>query len=148
MQQNPEIKSQFENVCRNLDEFLASYGYVRKQNYYLVPEMEERFISQTVAPGNVRSIDRLPDDSNEPVIVIFCHLGITCLVLSHLLNIPFPLLTHGFFLPPSSITILSSERRWEKEAYFRVQAMGDVHHLHANAEPLSPAGSFATPFPG
>ena len=148
MKQNPEIKSQFQNVCKNLDEFLASYGYIREQNFYLVPEMEERFISQTVAPGNVRTIDRLPDESNEPVIVIFCHLGITCLVLSHLLNIPFPLLTHGFFLPPASITIVSSERRWGKEAYFRVQTMGDVHHLLANDEPISPAGSFATPFPG
>lgn len=148
MKQNPEIKIQFQNVCKNLDEFLASYGYIREQNFYLVPDMEGRSIAQTVAPGNVRTIDKLPDESDEPVIVIFCHLGITCLVLSRLLNIPFPLLTHGFFLPPASITIVSSERRWGKEAYFRVQAMGDVHHLLVNDEPISPAGSFATPFPG
>lgn len=148
MKQNPEIKTQFQNVCQRFDRLLASYGYIRTENYYSVPDKEARFLAQTVAPGNVRSVDSLPDDSDEPVIVIFCHLGITCLVLSHLLNIPFPLITHGFFLPPASLTILSSERRWEKEAYFRVQAMGDVGHLLQKGEPLSPAGSFATPFPG
>ncbi|MCM1134516.1 MAG: histidine phosphatase family protein [Clostridium sp.] len=148
MKQNPDIKPQFEKVCKNFDDFLASYGYIRKDNYYLTPEMDERFLAQTVAPGNVRSVERLPDDSGEPVIVIFCHLGITCVVLSHLLNIPFPLLAHGFFLAPTSVTILSSERRWGKEAYFRVQAMGDTAHLLMGGEPLSPAGSFATPFPG
>ena len=88
----------------------------------------------------------MANDVSEPVIVIFCHLGITCVVLSHLLNIPFPLLVHGFFLPTTSLTILSSEERWGQEAYFRVQVLGDVYHLLSNGEPVSPAGSFATPW--
>ena len=113
-----------------------------------MPQAKERFIPRTYSPANPNALDAIPDSSKEPVIVIFCHLGITCLVLSHLLNISFPALVHGFFLPTSSVTILSSEERWSNEAYFRVQTIGDVQHLLANNEPVSSAGSFTTAFQG
>lgn len=149
MQKNPQIPTAFHEVCENLDALLASYGYVREGCFYRMPDAEEHFIIRTVDPGDKKYPDSKEEKkllSDEPVIVIFCHLGITCLALSHLLSIPFPLLTHGFFLPTTSVTILSSEERWSNEAYFRVQAMGDVHHLLANGIPLSKAGSFAEVF--
>ena len=102
----------------------------------------------TVAPGNVFTATLDEDNNAGPVIVIFCHLGITGIALSHLLNIPFPLLVHGFFMPTSSLTIVSSEERWGNEAYFRVQTIGDVHHLLSGGEPVSSAGSFAKAFQG
>ena len=49
-------------------------------------------------------------------------------------------------MPTTSLTILSSEEHWSNEAYFRVQAVGDVHHLLAGKEPVSSAGSFAKAF--
>lgn len=146
MQQNPEIAPAYRDVCRKFDELLFSYGYQREQYFYRTCGKEKHFMAGTVAPGNVFTASLDETKNAGPVIVIFCHLGITCIVLSHLLNIPFPLLVHGFFMPTSSLTIVSSEERWENEAYFRVQAIGDVHHLLSGGEPVSVAGSFTEAF--
>lgn len=148
LQQNPAIAEQYPEVCMQFDQLLASYGYVRENKYYRMPHAAERFITSTVTKDGVIKSSHLPSPDAEPTLVFFCHLGIICIILSHLLNIPFPLLTHGFFLPTTSLTILSSEERWSNEAYFRVQAMGDVTHLLTKKEPISPAGSFANPFQG
>ena len=148
MQQNPEIAPRYQEVCQKLDELLLSYGYQRDQLFYRTCGREERFMAGTVAPGNVFTATLDEDNNAGPVIVIFCHLGITGIALSHLLNIPFPLLVHGFFMPTSSLTIVSSEERWGNEAYFRVQAIGDVHHLLSGKEPVSTAGSFVKAFQG
>lgn len=149
MKQNPIIETAYKEVCQNFDELLASYGYTREDNYYLIPKnKKERFISSTVDTDGSPIIDKDDDSLSEPTIVIFCHLGVICVVLSHLLNIPFPLLTHGFFLPTTSLTVVGSEEHWGSEAYFRVQAMGDVHHLLKGGEPVSSAGSFVKAFQG
>ena len=148
MRTNPQIAAAYQEVCESFDRLLSSYGYVRDGHFYRMPQAKERFIPRTYSPANPNALDAIPDSSKEPVIVIFCHLGITCLVLSYLLNIAFPALVHGFFLPASSITVLSSEERWSNEAYFRVQTIGDVQHLLANHEPVSSAGSFTTAFQG
>lgn len=145
--QNPMIASSYQSVCQNMDELLASYGYLRKNHYYQMPDSEERFITSTVSPSDFNPFGNVPD-TGTPCLVFFCHLGITCVILSHLLNIPFQLLVHGIFLPTTSITVLTSEERWGKEAYFRAQAIGDVHHLLKGGEPLSTAGSFSTVFEG
>lgn len=113
----------------------------------IMPDAEERFISSTVSPSDLSSFVNV-QNTETPCLVFFCHLGITCIILSHLLNIPFQLLVHGIFLPTTSITVLNSEERWGKEAYFRAQAMGDVHHLLKGKEPLSSAGSFSAVFEG
>lgn len=144
--QNPDISVKYKEVCQKLDEFLADYGYVRENNYYRMPAKKEVFISSTIAPGNTSDANNPIASDEEPVIVIFCHLGVICIILSHLLNIPFPSLVHGFFLPTTSLTILATEERWSNEAYFRVQAMGDVHHLLAGGEPISSAGYFTNSF--
>ena len=129
MSQNPDIAVHYQDVCKQLDQFLEKYGYVREDNFYRVPGKKEVFISRTVSPDNQANISNQLQHGREKVVVIFCHLGAICIMLSHLLNIPFPLLAHGFFLPTTSLTILGTEERWSNEAYFRVQAMGDVSHL-------------------
>lgn len=148
MKQNPIIESAYKDVCQNFDKLLASYGYIRENNFYRMPGKKERFVAGTVSKDGSPFADHDDDSLSEPTIVIFCHLGIICLVLSHLLNIPFPLLVHGFFLPTTSITVVSSEEHWSNEAYFRVQVMGDVHHLLDGKEPVSSAGSFVKAFQG
>lgn len=147
MRQNPQIADTYQKTCQKLDDFLAGYGYYRKDNYYQT-DKEEIFLASTIAPNGATNVDRLVRKEKEPVVVLFCHLGIICVVLSHLLNIPFPLLVHGFFLPTTSLTILSSEERWGREAYFRVQSMGDMAHLMGTGEPISSAGYFAKAFQG
>lgn len=148
MKQNPVIAIKYREVCSSLDKLLADYGYVREQNFYRMPDKEEVFITSTVSPDNIDHINNQARSDKAADIVIFCHLGAICIMLSHLLNIPFPLLTHGFFLPTTSLTILATEERWSNEAYFRVQAMGDVHHLLNGKEPLSDAGYFTSSFQG
>lgn len=148
MKQNPEIAPAYQDVCKNFDDLLSAYGYTRDGSFYRVNGKEKRFITSTVSSNGSAIADHEEDQRTTPLIVIFCHLGVTCLVLSHLLNVSFPLLVHGFFLPTTSLTVLTSEERWGNEAYFRVQTIGDVHHLLSGGEPVSSAGSFAKAFQG
>ncbi len=124
---NDALLPGYDEVCKGLDALLSAYGYTRHNNYYLAD------------PSKKEAKD---------TIVIFCHLGVTCMMLSHLLGIsPVPLL-HGFFLAPTSVTVLASEERMEHDAVFRVQVMGDVTHLLEGGEPVSQAGYFTEPFQG
>lgn len=148
MKQNPDIPVKYHEVCTKLDELLASYGYIRENNLYRMPGKEKVFMPCTFSPDGSTGVNNSIRKEKEPVIVIFCHLGAICIMLSHLLNIPFPLLVHGFFLPTTSLTILASEERWSNEAYFRVQAMGDVSHLLMGGESVSSAGFFTSSFQG
>ena len=113
-----KLASPYKAVCDGLDALLAEHGYCRKDNYY-----------KAVSP-------------NTDTIVIFCHLGVTCVMLSHLLGIAPSLLWQGLFLAPTSVTILKTEERIKGDAYFRCQVIGDTSHLLAGPEPISPAGSF------
>lgn len=149
IKQNPEIAQNYSVVIENFDKLLSSYGYDRTGKYYINRNGISRKLKATVSPDNkVRNNGLYGDGQKETTLVFFCHLGVTCLILSHLLNIPFETLTHGFFLAPTSITVVSTEERWEKEAYFRVQAMGDTSHLLLGNHKISPAGSFSDPFIG
>ena len=128
---NETLLPAYKEVCEGLDGLLSSYGYTRHHNYYLTDHTKK-------------------DDGTdrEDTIVIFCHLGVICMMLSHLLGIsPVPLL-HGFFLAPTSVTVLASEERMENNAIFRVQVMGDATHLLTGGEPISHAGYFTEPFQG
>lgn len=126
---NDALLPAYDEVCEGLDELLSSYGYTRHNNYYLADPAKK-------------------NDSAEDTIVIFCHLGITCMMLSRLLNVsPVPLL-HSFYLAPTSVTIVASEERIESDAIFRVQVMGDTSHLRIGGEPVSKAGYFTEPFHG
>ena len=148
MKTNPDISVKYKEVCQNLDKLLEGYGYVRENHFYRTTGKKEVFIHSTIAPDGSIGSGIETQKKEEPLIVIFCHLGAACIMLSHLLNISFPLLCHGFFLPTTSITVLNSEERWSNEAYFRVQTMGDASHLTAGGEPISVAGSFAPVFQG
>lgn len=105
-------------VTRELDSLLARHGYVREGELYRA------------------------ENPNEDTIVLFCHFGVACILLSHLLGIsPMPL-WHGTCAAPSSVTILTTEERREGIASFRMNTFGDTSHLYeAGREP-----SFAARF--
>ena len=107
-----------EEVWNGLDALLARHGYVREGNLY-----------RAVAP-------------NEDTIVLVCHFGLTCMLLSHLLGVsPMPL-WHGACAAPTSVTTVATEERRPGIASFRMLSFGDVSHLYAaNQEP-----SFAARF--
>ncbi|MBE5876662.1 MAG: histidine phosphatase family protein [Lachnospiraceae bacterium] len=122
--QTGNVAEEYKRVCAGLDDLLANYGYHRYERYY--------------------KVEKHTDDT----IVIFCHLGVTCVMLSHLLGISPMQLWHGYFLAPSSVTVLSTEEVVKGNAYFRCQVMGDTNHLKAVGEPVSYYGYFTEPFQG
>lgn len=146
LNENPKIAENYPKVVSHFDELLEKYGYKRNGQYYIRMDGRERFMKSTVIDDKIAMADTLPEDDSEPTLVFFCHLGVICLILSHLLNIPFMSLVHGFFLPTTSVTIVNTEERWGNEVSFRVQAMGDSSHLLMKGERISSAGSFARAF--
>lgn len=97
-------------VFQGIDEILKKHGYEREGNLYRV-----------VNP-------------NTDTIVLFCHFGVQCVILSHLLGISPVLLWHGFCAAPTSVTTLVTEERRKGIAYFRMSSFGDISHLYAAGE--------------
>lgn len=97
-------------MAAGLDEILARHGYVREGNYYRT------------------------DQGNTDTVALFCHFGVECVMLSHLLHIsPMPL-WHGSCALPSSVTTLVTEERRKGIASFRMLSFGDLSHLYVHGE--------------
>lgn len=105
-----KVKEEAEKVFAELDRFLSAHGYDREGNYYRVTK------------------------ANEDTIVFFCHFGLTCLVIGHLLGISPMVLWHGFCAAPTSLTTLVTEERREGIAFFRMTGYGDISHLYCAGE--------------
>ena len=104
------VGAQYGWVSFSLDQLLARFGYVRDGHVYRV------------------------EDPNNDTLVFFCHFGVECVLLSHLLGIsPMPL-WHGFCAAPSSVTTVVTEERRKGIASFRVLSFGDISHLYAQGE--------------
>lgn len=106
------VEAEYKKVCEKFDRLLEKHGYIREGNLY-----------KAVNP-------------NSDTLLLFCHFGVGCILLSHLLNIsPLPLL-QGFVALPSSVTTLVTEEREKGIAYFRCSSYGDTSHLYvADEEP-------------
>ncbi len=66
---------------------------------------------------------------NARVLAFFCHFGLSCVLLSHLMNVSPMVLWHGMALPPSSITTVWTEERRPGVASFRAASLGATPHL-------------------
>lgn len=85
----------YDEVTGSLDKLLAGYGYIREGMFYRV------------------------ERANTDTVTFFCHFGLTCVLLSHLLNVsPFSL-WHGLALAPTSVTEVVTEEREQGIAMFR-----------------------------
>lgn len=99
------LLEEYDYVCAEFDGFLADHGYIREGTGYRV----ERESTKTVG--------------------FFCHFGIICVFLSHMMNVsPFSL-WHGMCLAPTSVTEVISEERQQGYSLFRAWKQGDVSHL-------------------
>jgi probable phosphoglycerate mutase len=116
--QDGHVKEEYDWVTSELDKLLATHGYERNGNYY-------------------NAIN-----ANNDTIVFFCHFGLECVLLSHLLNISPMQLWHGTCAAPSSVTTLVTEERRKGVAYFRMSSFGDISHLYAGGEGPSFAARF------
>ncbi|MCR4689162.1 MAG: histidine phosphatase family protein [Saccharofermentans sp.] len=120
-----DIEKYYLEVIEGIDKLLVEHGYVRREDG--VYEVREH---------------------NDDNLVFFCHFGITALITGYLTGIAAPSLWQGFFMAPTSITVLGSEERIPGEAAFRVQSFGDFRHLIEAGEPVSPSGYFTDMFEG
>lgn len=108
--QKGNVKALYDQVAHGLDEILAHHGYVREGNYYRT------------------------EQGNTDTVALFCHFGVECVMLSHLLHIsPMPL-WHGACALPSSVTTLVTEERRKGIASFRMLSFGDLSHLYVHGE--------------
>lgn len=106
------VYHEYKKVTGEFDKLLALHGYVREGKYY-------KAVS-----------------ANTDTIAFFCHFGVECVLLSHLLNISPVSLWQGFCAAPTSVTSLYTEEREKGIAVFRCNSFGDVSHLYAgNEEP-------------
>lgn len=138
-----EIPVLYKKVCDGIDEILADYGYVRnKHGFYDVKNpVENRNWKDPIDNYHLTSVKE--DYPQEPVLVFFCHLGVMFTIISHLVNVSPVQLWQGFYVAPTSLTILNSEERNKGHAWFRVERLGDTNHLTNGGEPISSSGYFA-----
>ena len=150
---NPALLPAYTEVCDGLDDILASYGYRRFHNYYLNENLSTQEVREQPAAPNIVTPDytdkmRGQIDKTDSSIVLFCHLGVICVMMSHLLGMSPALLFHSLYLAPTSVTILGTEERRGNIAQFRAQVIGDTSHLSRGGEPVSAAGYFTDVFQG
>lgn len=116
------MEAGIRRVSDGLDALLERHGYKREGSCYR------------------------PISPNEDTIALFCHFGVSCVMLSHLLHVSPMILWHGFIAAPTSVTTLITEERREGIAAFRVTAFGDISHLYKRDEPPAFAGRFCELF--
>lgn len=101
------VREYHDYVLTGLDQLLAAHGYERENNIYRVT------------------------GRNRDTILLFCHFGVECVLLSHLLHLNAFVLWHSLVAAPSSVTTLYTEERRDGIASFRMQSFGDISHLYA-----------------
>ncbi len=107
------ILQEYDKVIKEFDKILLDNGYKRNGFHYDV------------------------SDSNHKVIVLFCHFGVTSVLMSHLMNCSPYSIWQNTVLLPSSVTEFVSEEREEGIASFRANKIGSLAHLELEKEPES-----------
>jgi probable phosphoglycerate mutase len=108
--QSVNVEQEYQWVTSELDALLAKHGYVHEGNHFRV------------------------EKGNHDRIVFFCHYGVSCVMLAHILGISPVMFWQSFVMQPSSVTSLITEEREEGFAVFRMRTYGDVSHLYAGDE--------------
>lgn len=120
--ENSDLTAVYDRVAEGFDRLLLEYGYKKEGNHYHVVK------------------------ENEQTITLFCHFGVTCVLLSRLWNVSPFVLWHTLALAPTSVTEVVTEEREEGTAFFRATCLGDISHLHAGGEEPSFACRFCETF--
>lgn len=120
--QEAGVKEEYLRICSEFSSFLEEHGYQGSGNVWKVTE------------------------SSHKTICLFCHFGLECVLLSHLLKISPMILWHGAVAAPSSVTVVHTEERQKGTAFFRIAAFGDTSHLYAGGREPSFAARYAECF--
>lgn len=112
------VKEEYDRVCAGLDSLLASYGYNRCGAIYKT------------------------EKGNCDTIALFCHFGVTAVLLSHLFSCAPHIIWQNFISLPTSVTTLVTEEREKGYVSFRMNAFGDTSHLYVADQPPAFSGRF------
>ena len=110
-----EVRRAYDRVNAAFDEVLAQHGYRRDGRLYRA------------------------ERPNTDTLAFFCHFGLSCVLMSHLMNCSPMVLWQGLAMAPSSVTVINTEERRPGIAVFRAAAVGDISHLNAGG--LAPSFS-------
>lgn len=119
---NEAVRKRFKEVTMGSDDFLKRLGYIREGGRYRITKQ------------------------NKDKIAVFCHGGFGVTWLSHLLEIPPPLVWSGFFLHTSSVTTVLFDERSSIWAVPRCLSVGDTSHLYKDGLVLHQNGIVANYF--
>ena len=100
-----DMIERYDEVVAGFDAFLAAHGYVREGGVYRT------------------------EQGNDKVIAMFCHFGVECVLLAHLMGVSPFALWHGFVSLPTGVTVVNTEERVKGIAWWRVARFGDLSHL-------------------
>ena len=133
------FKKFYDEVTSGLDEVLLSHGYRRvskdKPVYRCTPHIEGPYTHEE----HLKPHQDVLDETN---LVFTCHLGIMFVLISYLTGLSPCQMWQGFFVAPTSVTVLGAEERKPGEVFFRLQMLGDVSHLTSHNEEASASGYF------
>ncbi len=113
-----DVKGAYDRVIEAFERVLADHGYVREGLYYRA------------------------ERPNSETLVFFCHFGLSCVLMSRLMNVSPMVLWHGLAMAPSSVTTIYTEERRPGIASFRASAVGDVSHLYVQGQSPSFSARF------
>ncbi len=113
-----KVGEAYAEAVQGFDAILAKHGYVREGDLYRA------------------------ERPNRDTLAFFCHFGMECVMLSHLINTSPMILWHHLCAAPSSVTTVYTEERRSGQAVFRVTAFGDISHLYVGGEEPSFAARF------
>ena len=106
------VRKEVDWIYSEFDSFLEKHGYKKDGKIF-----------RAVHPNN-------------DTIVLFCHFGLECVLLSYMLNLSPFALWHTTCALPTSVTEVVTEERREGIAQFRMASFGDTSHLYvAGIEP-------------
>ncbi len=112
------VGTEYQWVTEHFDQLLAEHGYVRKGGLYRA------------------------EKPNRDTLAFFCHFGVECVLLSHLMSTSPMILWHHTSAAPTSVTTIYTEERREGTAIFRISSFGDISHLYAAGEEPSFSARF------
>ncbi len=98
-----------DRIERGIDEWLASFGYVREGAYYRLTREE----------GEVRTV------------ALFSHGGSSCAAMGHILGLTFPHACAMLHIDFTGITVLRLEGRTNGGALPRLELSNDARHIKA-----------------
>jgi len=106
-----KVGEEYRWVTENFDALLAKYGYVRDGHVYRA------------------------EQGNNDTLVFFCHFGVTCVLIGHLIGVSPMALWHGLCSAPTSVSTIVTEERRKGIVSFRMSSFGDTSHLYVKDEP-------------